>query len=470
MYNEDSGASRREFLREVGTGVAGLWGISTLELSHDPRPMQSSCAPPGPLGTPVPFRRDCRPIRPRRAAAALSTTEVTQLKAAYQAMRALDASDPADPRGFTQQAHIHCYNCVDLGLVHGNWRFFAWHRAYLYFHERILGKLVGDENFRLPYWGWDSLQQRRLPSPYVTPNDASNPLFDGTRGMSPTDALPEEDVGATVMSGIFGIDNFPDFGGTAAFGGVPEGTPHGAVHVDVGGDMGTFETAGFDPVFYAHHSNVDKVWSDWNKAAASHTNPVDAAFLNLSFTFYDENKVWRSIKASQVLDHENRLRYVYDPYRFWDRFICLLWEVIQVDWRTARAISLSPALKRRLTETVNRQSPVRLHLEGLDLPQDRSAIYRIYMDREDAQADRGPDSPGYLGSTSVVLNDRANRHPGHGARKVILDVTQALPRLLQREGRLPLYLVERNAREARRVLPLTARDVFFSRGNPDRMR
>ena len=27
-------------------------------------------------------------------------------------------------------------------------------RFYLYFHERILGKLIGDDTFALPFWNW----------------------------------------------------------------------------------------------------------------------------------------------------------------------------------------------------------------------------------------------------------------------------------------------------------------------------
>jgi len=36
-------------------------------------------------------------------------------------------------------------------------------------------------------------------------------------------------------------------------------SPHNAVHVFVGGDMGENETAGFDPIFFMHHSNVGNV-------------------------------------------------------------------------------------------------------------------------------------------------------------------------------------------------------------------
>jgi len=79
----------------------------------------------------------------------------------------------------------------------------------------------------------------------------TNRLWNGTRFMSPTDEVPDEDVGTAVMTGVMALATFPEFGGTASSSGAPEGTPHGAVHVDVGGDKGSFNTAGNDPVFYA---------------------------------------------------------------------------------------------------------------------------------------------------------------------------------------------------------------------------
>ena len=467
----DRDTSRREFVQAVGMGVAGLWTFHALELRESEHFQDAACAPPGKPGTPSAFVRDCRPIRARRAAGALTAAEVAQLKAAYKAMRDLDTADPSDPRGFKHQANIHCYNCSGPINVHSSWKFFAWHRAYLYFHERILGKLVGDENFRLPYWNWDSPLQRKLPGGYVTPNDNTNPLFNPTRVLAPTDSIPEEDVGSDVMSGILELDTFPEFGGTAGGPGVPEGTPHGAVHVDVGGNMSTFANAARDPIFYAHHANIDKLWSDWNNVDSAHTNPSAAGFLDLTFTFYDENKTWRSIRASQLLDHERRLRYVYEPYRPWERLPCLIWRKVPLDWSSPSGFILPQSGRRVLPQTPGPSTPVRLHLEDLQLPTNKSAVYRIYFDQAAAQADPGPTSPSYLGSVAVVLNDPENKHPIRGTRRVILDVSQRAQQLFNRQGRVALFLVERGVpASARRVIPVRARDVFLTSGVPETIR
>ena len=38
-----------------------------------------------------------------------------------------------------------------------------------------------------------------------------------------------------------------------------ESNPHNNVHVDIGGWMGSVPTAAQDPVFYVHHSNIDRL-------------------------------------------------------------------------------------------------------------------------------------------------------------------------------------------------------------------
>src|SRR5436190_2007196 len=144
--------SRRHFLHAMGGLGAGALAFG---LFGPTSRAEATCAPPGNPTNPVPWKRDCRPIRQRRPASTLTAAEVTKLKAGYKAMRDLSTSDPNDPRGFDHQANIHCWNCGGSVQVHGSWQFFAWHRAYLFFHERILGKLVGDMDLRLPSWDWD---------------------------------------------------------------------------------------------------------------------------------------------------------------------------------------------------------------------------------------------------------------------------------------------------------------------------
>jgi polyphenol oxidase len=80
--------------------------------------------------------------------------------------------------------------------------------------------------------------------------------------------------------------------------------------------MGHLGFAARDPIFFAHHGNLDKIWSNWNALAAhsqlpAYENPTDPAFRSERWNFYDEKERVVSISASDVLDHQNHLRYSY---------------------------------------------------------------------------------------------------------------------------------------------------------------
>lgn len=464
------GTSRRLFLKQLGLGSSallfGLMGGLSL-----PQDALAVCEPLGAPGAPKRWRRDCRPIRPRRPASTLTNDEIEKLRNAYQAMRALDASDPNDPRGFKRQANIHCWYCGEGTQVHFSWQFFAWHRAYLYFHERILGKLIGDMEFRLPYWDWENTAHRRMPGAYTSPNDATNPLWHTIRDMGPTDEIPDEDVGDLVMEAALTAETFAEFGGTATTNGIPENAPHGSVHVDVGGDMGFFDTAARDPIFYAHHGNVDKIWSDWNKASSTHTNPVDPTFLTLTWNFYDENKVWRSITAAQVLNHENQLRYTYGSSKFIENLPCLLdWVRIRTKWRELRTLQLAADVHKKMAQATERGGRTRLHLIEMPVPLDKSAIYRLYISPETAKQDEGPTGEGYLGAFPVVLNNREKRHQPKRTRNVTLNMGEkALATLARSQAAQRLTFVERGTKErGRKMSSVQAADVYFTVADVER--
>jgi tyrosinase len=38
---------------------------------------------------------------------------------------------------------------------------------------------------------------------------------------------------------------------------------HNAIHGYVGGDMSDPNLAAYDPIFYPHHSNIDRIWAIW---------------------------------------------------------------------------------------------------------------------------------------------------------------------------------------------------------------
>ncbi len=428
--------SRRAFIGHVVKAGAGA-GLAAAV----PRYVYAQeCEPPGSPRNPTPFASDRRPSQPRRPASTLSASEIKKLQDAYGALRELAAKDPTDPRGFSHQANIHCFQCGGGGgQIHNTWLFFAWHRAELYFHERILGGLIGDPDFRLPYWSWENPEHRTIPAAYTSPNATSNPAFNPTREMSPTDTLQAWEIDQAEVANLMAIPGFSAFGGAKDAGGAVESGPHGVVHVEVGGDMGAFFTAGNDPLFYAHHCNVDKQWSDWIRASASHTNPTVRAFLNTKFFFYDENKVWTSIKVSDVLDHERTLGYAYGPPSF--TVPAMRSQPTRLELPTNRSrqeITLNRQVEDEVKRSADQGTRLALHLSGLNLPAGESGIFWIFA--SDADARRGvPEGPGYLGYVVVVPNSKADASAGQpqGRPSVVLDVTGKLPELTSRNVLTP---------------------------------
>nr|GEX34811.1 putative domain, di-copper centre, polyphenol oxidase [Tanacetum cinerariifolium] len=273
-----------------------------------------------------------------------SEQQVRSYKKAIKAIRDL----PDDhPHSFVSQAKIHCAYCnggytqVASGFpeieiqIHNSWLFFPFHRWYLYFYERILRKYSGDDDFALPYWNWDNPEGMTIPQIFVDEKDDDplfgnkNPLYDvyrEARHLPPKvvdlffsgnkefakDELESDRQRACNLSMVYKdlIRNATDwkgfFGGEYTAGnmtGTPsvgsvESNSHTAVHVWVGDssqtngeDMGNFYSAGYDPVFYVHHANVDRMWKLWKDLGIpGHSEPTADDWLNASYVFYDENE------------------------------------------------------------------------------------------------------------------------------------------------------------------------------------
>lgn len=208
---------------------------------------------------------------------------------------------------------------------HGSWYFLPWHRAYLAAFEAILLDVIvkkgGPADWALPYWNYDPTKPNTLKfptafAPEQLDDGSKNPLWVkeryGRRGNGVISIRPA-DVPVSPLWQEPEFFNEPQdlptsFGGTrTAFShggsgaGLLEQQPHGPVHVLVGGTkegtdpdisknnglMAMFETAGIDPIFWLHHSNIDRLWESWltvrrhpSDPADAYKNPTDTDWLN----------------------------------------------------------------------------------------------------------------------------------------------------------------------------------------------
>lgn len=350
-------------------------------------------------------------VRMRWPAHTGTKVQVEKYKQAIKAMRAL----PEDhPHSFQQQARIHCAYCnggytqVDSGFpdidiqIHNSWLFFPFHRWYLYFYERILGKLINDPTFALPYWNWDDPAGMLIPDFFIPKDD--NPLYDVYRDAKhqppkvvdlaydgserdTTNEIQKECNLSTVYRDLIrnGADTTSFFGGAYVAGDAPvsngaksigsvEAGTHTAVHRWVGDstqpnneDMGNFYSAGYDPVFYVHHTNVDRMWKLWKDLGKpGHKEPTDPDWRNASYVFYDENQDLVRVYNKDCVDMD-KLNFGYEKSRF------------EVAWRKSRPNKNTQSKKStKLAPIANASVP---KVENLKFPLGLDPILKVKVKR-----------------------------------------------------------------------------------------
>ncbi|MDZ5648837.1 tyrosinase family protein [Nitrospirillum sp. BR 11828] len=200
--------------------------------------------------------------------------------------------------------------------------FLPWHRMYVLYLEEIVRALTGRPEFTLPYWNYTGTgpNDRVLPAEFRKPTDAVwGPLFRERRNPGVNEGKPvDQGVGRTYLSdGCLSSTLYSDTPShfvppITGFCSNLDSNPHGALHVDVGNrteGMGAVPWAADDPVFWVHHSNVDRFWASWN--AAGGANPTIPTFLAKSFVFANGNGQPVTTVVGDVLSTQ-RLGYTYD--------------------------------------------------------------------------------------------------------------------------------------------------------------
>lgn len=432
------------------------------------------CAPPTPVTVPTPFVPEIsQPVRVRKSVFELNAQEISRLKAAYAALRRLYEEHPEDARGWYYQGLVHCWYCSGAlnaivgPEIHNGWYFLPWHRAYLHLHERILAALINDPTFSLPYWDWDTPDRNQFPPPYMDPADQTNPLFDPFRAIDASTRIPDNLTGPDVIKNVLGQATFGLFAGVGqgASGqrGAIERAPHGGVHLWVANpatllppqvNMGVLGTAAFDPVFFSHHANIDRLWTVWLNTTADppHANPSEEAWLLQDFVFYDQRRQWTQILVDQVVDSEATLRYRYQPPSAQPAVAAapaaapapppraaparlastMALEIATSPGGTALTpdphtfrVAAPPAVQDRLrTLAATPQRRVILHIDGIQVPSDRGALVNVFLNRPDATAATPVSDPGFVGAIVEVPNTVTSAH-GHQTTlsNVAFDIT-----------------------------------------------
>lgn len=213
--------------------------------------------------------------------------DVAALRDAFGKMQGLKA---VDNRSWVYWAEYHGFDRYDCWHRAGTGPppsrdypydlFLPWHRAYLNYFEHV----VCDQNPEAipPWWDWtsDASQQEGIPKAYAEAvvNGMANPLASGpmpkipneeavertSRSPGPPGELPKLRYATAEPEGeplpsietVLGLASYEDFSRQIQ-------NIHDAVHGWVGGQMGVIATAAFDPIFWAHHTMIDRLWYQW---------------------------------------------------------------------------------------------------------------------------------------------------------------------------------------------------------------
>jgi tyrosinase len=252
---------------------------------------------------------------------------IDQFAAVHVASMAFMSMSPENPADHDHTPHAHG-PAAGTSPAHGGAAFFPWHREFNNRFEQALQSV--DPNITIPYWDWTDPESIDVvfnsdflgtngqgtfvdipgfgtaeggpvqgifseANGWVLNNDINLDFSGNPRGTAltrflqqpPNDRypIPKEEVDA-----ILALDNYDQFrDALEGFLLLPgqQGEPgvlmHNYIHALVGGSiprpgeqpsffgLGTmsFLSSPYDPVFWLHHSNVDRLWAEWQ--ANGHT-------------------------------------------------------------------------------------------------------------------------------------------------------------------------------------------------------
>jgi tyrosinase len=199
----------------------------------------------------------------------------------------------------------------------------------------VVDQLKGPADWALPYWNYSASDAAALlPPPFrneFMPNGSRNHLFVAQRTPNANLGRPFLDLDAAgapdplkPQTNLRCLRQRPfrgTFGGPALLqhdpgtSGALESAPHNGVHSSLGGSggfMSLFSTAPLDPMFWLHHSNIDRLWEVWvqrqKQLGLLDRNPKDGGlasaggWLDEPFDFHDENGTATQMASKDVLD------------------------------------------------------------------------------------------------------------------------------------------------------------------------
>jgi hypothetical protein len=363
-----------------------------------------------------------------------------------KAIKAMQALPQSNPLSWTYQGAIHWTTITPLltswdNCEHGTEFFWSWHRMYLYWFERIVRKMCDDHCWALPYWNWAPGSDFHLPPPF---RDTGSELYTVNRDPNMNSGAGALNPGAVSVGSSFSLTNFFTTNLNIQ-------NPHGSVHVEVGGWMQSVATAAQDPIFYVHHSNVDRLWDLWLAQGGGRSDPVmDATWTGKTYTFFDESGNPVKMSACEILRAAEQLNYVYEgeppqvlefcrrrpPFPWWLFEQVVIFQVpgppVELKGETVTVpIDLKEISGKVRSAVESKADTLLLDLEGVEAEQQPGIVWAVYAGLP-AEAVADASSPSYIGALSLFGSGiRSEKHHEFKPAHFVYPLNRAMQAALQ---------------------------------------
>ncbi len=280
-----------------------------------------------------------------------ASKDVQALDSAFKVMKMKGCDDPTS---WYYQAAIHwvptrikdnqlCDSYTDWTELKIGWdqcthshsgaeeiNFLIWHRMYIWHLEKIVRKTSGYEDFALPYWGYTNYDKIDKVMPPMW-RDSTSALYEESRLDSLNMGYPIRGNELRVLRGdyprlmeITDYQTFNQYFDQGIHGSMHNYIGSGNAHVEehynsisqktsTTGMMSDVATAGFDPIFWAHHSNIDRVFQQWLNSPNGQKITLEQLKDNpWKYAFFNENGVLINYTPEMVMEVVYDMDYDYD--------------------------------------------------------------------------------------------------------------------------------------------------------------
>ncbi|KAJ8322957.1 hypothetical protein O5D80_008474 [Batrachochytrium dendrobatidis] len=278
---------------------SGICGTSAASCESGCQPQFGLCSPGPTVKLPPAFdyrsnspfldhNRQCTAPRLRKEFRELTQQQRREYIQAMQCLRQVPSGFPPDigsRSAYDDLVYVH----MGVGAIaHNVALFLPWHRLYLLNVEDLIRKVCRYRG-TMPYWDWTLDAEAPQNSP-IWADDfmggdglpgtdciSSGPFY-GLTGVHPSHHCVKRrfDLAHGMYSSFYTPEVVSKIVRTSQtyleFRHEIETKPHGSIHSGVGGNFATATISTNDPLFFLHHTNMDRLWWIWQSQSQRNMN------------------------------------------------------------------------------------------------------------------------------------------------------------------------------------------------------